>query len=89
MPTLKELRLQGCGVLHLVRILRPGGNTSGSHEGAARGRTAKAAASPEFKAAMEKMDTPIKYLDAPEFQKFWDEDAERLMKAVRNIGKVQ
>ncbi len=48
-----------------------------------------AAASPEFKAAMQKMDTPIKYLDAPEFQKFWDEDADRLKKAVRNIGKVQ
>lgn len=48
-----------------------------------------AAASPEFKAAMSKMDTPIQYMDAPDFQKFWDEDAERLRKAVRNIGKVQ
>jgi hypothetical protein len=35
------------------------------------------------------MDTPIQYMDAPDFQKFWDEDAERLRKAVRNIGKVQ
>lgn len=35
------------------------------------------------------MDTPILYLDAPEFQKFWDKDAERLIKAVRNIGKIQ
>jgi tripartite-type tricarboxylate transporter receptor subunit TctC len=48
-----------------------------------------AAASPEFKAAMQKMDTPIQYLDAPDFQKFWEKDAERLRKAVRNIGKVQ
>ena len=48
-----------------------------------------AAASPEFKSAMEKMDTPIQYLDAPDFQKFWDLDAERLRKAVRNIGKGQ
>jgi tripartite-type tricarboxylate transporter receptor subunit TctC len=48
-----------------------------------------AAASPEFKSAMEKMDTPIQYLDAPDFQKFWEKDAERLRKAVRNIGKVQ
>jgi hypothetical protein len=31
----------------------------------------------------------VYYLDAPEFQKFWDADAERLVKAVRNIGKVQ
>lgn len=48
-----------------------------------------AAASPEFKAAMEKMDTPVQYLDAPDFQKFWDKDAERLIKAIRAIGKVQ
>jgi tripartite-type tricarboxylate transporter receptor subunit TctC len=48
-----------------------------------------AAASPEFKGAMEKMDTPVQYMDAPEFQKFWDKDAERLRKAVREIGKVQ
>ncbi|RPJ38988.1 MAG: tripartite tricarboxylate transporter substrate binding protein [Deltaproteobacteria bacterium] len=54
-----------------------------------REATAKAVQAPEFKAAMEKMDTPIYYLDSPEFQKFWDQDAERLIKAVRNIGKVQ
>jgi len=54
-----------------------------------REATAKAVQSPEFKSAMEKMGTPIAYLDAPEFQKFWDTDAARLIKAVRNIGKVQ
>jgi hypothetical protein len=35
------------------------------------------------------MATPIAYLDAPEFKQFWDKDAERLIKAVRNIGKVE
>jgi len=54
-----------------------------------REATAKAVQIPDFKAAMEKMETPIYYLDAPEFQKFWDSDAERLIKAVRNIGKAQ
>ena len=54
-----------------------------------REATAKAVKAPEFKAAMEKMQTPIAYLDAPEFKKFWDEDADRLIKSVRNIGKVQ
>ncbi len=49
----------------------------------------EAVKSPEFKSAMEKMDTPISYLDADEFKVFWDEDARRLAKAVRNIGKVQ
>jgi tripartite-type tricarboxylate transporter receptor subunit TctC len=54
-----------------------------------REATAKALQAPDFRAAMEKMETPVYYLDAPEFQKFWDQDAERLIKAVRNIGKVQ
>jgi tripartite-type tricarboxylate transporter receptor subunit TctC len=54
-----------------------------------REATAKAVQMPDFKSAMEKMETPIAYLDAPEFKKFWDKDAERLIKAVRNIGKVE
>ncbi len=54
-----------------------------------REATAKAVQAPEFKSAMEKMETPIAYMDAPAFKKFWDEDAERLIKAVRNIGKVE
>lgn len=54
-----------------------------------RAAAAKAVQSPDFKAAMQKMDTPIAYLDAPEFRKFWDNDADRLIKSVRNIGKVQ
>lgn len=54
-----------------------------------REATAKAVQSPDFKSAMEKMATPIAYLDAPEFKKFWNQDADRLIKAVRNIGKVQ
>lgn len=54
-----------------------------------REATAKAVQTPEFKGAMEKMVTPIAYLDAPEFKKFWDNDAARSFKAIRNIGKVQ
>ncbi|PKO02861.1 MAG: Tat pathway signal protein [Chloroflexi bacterium HGW-Chloroflexi-5] len=49
----------------------------------------KAVQSPEFKTAMGKLQTPVYYLDAPEFQKFWDKDAARLVKAVRAIGKEQ
>ena len=56
---------------------------------ALREATAKAVQTPEFKSAMQKMETPISYLDAPDFKKFWDNDANRLIKAVRNIGKVQ
>ena len=53
-----------------------------------REATAKAVQAPDFKSAMQKMETPIAYTDAPDFRKFWDADADRLIRAVRNIGKV-
>mgnify|MGYP001596962613 CR=1 FL=1 len=43
----------------------------------------------DFKGAMENVATPISYLDAPEFQKFWDHDAGRLAVALEKIGKVE
>jgi tripartite-type tricarboxylate transporter receptor subunit TctC len=49
----------------------------------------KVVADPEFKAQMEKLQTPVAYLDAPEFQTFWDKDAAMLATAVQKIGKVQ
>jgi tripartite-type tricarboxylate transporter receptor subunit TctC len=42
----------------------------------------------EFKEAMAKVETPIAYLDAPEFKEFVDVDARRLGAAVERIGKV-
>src|SRR4051812_12799386 len=48
-----------------------------------------AATSDEFKAAMEKVSTPVAYLDAPEFQKYWDKDAARLKTALEKIGRVE
>jgi len=44
---------------------------------------------PEFRAAMAKVETPISYLDAPEFQKFWDADAIKLAEAVKRTGLVE
>ena len=43
----------------------------------------------EFKTAMDKLQTPIAYLDAPEFQKFWDKDAKMLADAIKRLGKVE
>lgn len=44
---------------------------------------------PEFKSAMDKIETPIAYLDAPEFQKFWEKDAKMLAAAIKRVGKVE
>jgi tripartite-type tricarboxylate transporter receptor subunit TctC len=43
---------------------------------------------PEFKDAMAKIETPIAYLDAPEFAKFVERDAKRLEAAVLKIGRI-
>jgi tripartite-type tricarboxylate transporter receptor subunit TctC len=43
----------------------------------------------DFRNAMAKVETPISYLDAPEFQKFWDADAKKLAEAVRRTGLVE
>lgn len=44
---------------------------------------------PDFKAAMAKIETPIAYLDAPEFRKFWDKDAKMLADAIKRVGRIE
>lgn len=44
---------------------------------------------PEFKTIMENLETPVTYMDAPEFQKFWDKDAKMLADAVKRVGKIE
>ena len=46
-------------------------------------------ADPKFVAAMATLETPIQYMDAPELQKFWDTDNQKLGEAVRRIGRVE
>jgi tripartite-type tricarboxylate transporter receptor subunit TctC len=48
-----------------------------------------AATSAEFKAAMEKLSTPVSYLDAPAFRTYWERDAARLKVALEKIGRVE
>jgi tripartite-type tricarboxylate transporter receptor subunit TctC len=43
----------------------------------------------DFKDAMAKMETPIAYMEAPEFQKFWDKDAKVLADAIKRIGRIE
>ena len=43
----------------------------------------------DFKSAMEKMETPIAYKDAPEFKPFWDTDAKMLADALKRIGRIE
>jgi tripartite-type tricarboxylate transporter receptor subunit TctC len=54
-----------------------------------RAAVREAANSPEFKGAMEKVQTPVSYLDAPAFRTYWERDAARLKIALEKIGKVE
>jgi len=42
-----------------------------------------------FKAALAKVETPVQYLDQPQFRSFWDQDARKLADVVKRIGKVE
>ncbi len=87
-PTLKELGYKDVEFYIWSGFFAPAA-TPPSAIKVLREATRKAVATPEFKSAMEKMDTPISYLDADDFQKFWDQDAKRLIAGVRQIGKVE
>ena len=51
---------------------------------------AKAAVNDDtFKAALARVETPIQYLDQPQFRTFWDNDAHKLADVVKKIGKVE
>jgi tripartite-type tricarboxylate transporter receptor subunit TctC len=54
-----------------------------------RAAAAKAAVDPAVVQVIEKAGSPIAYLDAPEFQAYWEQDARTMTTAVRRIGKVE
>jgi tripartite-type tricarboxylate transporter receptor subunit TctC len=54
-----------------------------------RAAARKAAVDPAVVQTINKAGSPIEYLDAPEFQTYWDSDARRMNDAVRKIGKVE
>jgi tripartite-type tricarboxylate transporter receptor subunit TctC len=49
----------------------------------------KAVEDADFKTAMARVNSPIQYMDAPEFAKYWDADAKRLTAVVKVVGKVE
>ena len=48
----------------------------------------KATADADFRNAMAKVNSPVQYMDAPDFRKYWDADAKRLAALVKMVGKV-
>lgn len=54
-----------------------------------RDATRKAVEDPDFRTSMARVNSPVQYLDAPEFAKYWAADAKRLAEVVRVIGRVE
>lgn len=54
-----------------------------------RAASARAAVDPMVVQVIEKAGSPIAYLDAPDFQAYWDQDARSMTSAVKRIGKVE
>ena len=49
----------------------------------------RVATDPQVVQVIARAGSPIEYLDAPEFQAYWDADAQAMTAAVRAIGKVE
>ena len=54
-----------------------------------RAAAAKVAADAAVRQVVAKAGSPIEYLDAPAFQRYWDVDAAAMTQAVRRIGKLE
>jgi len=87
-PTFKELGYKDVEFYIWSGVFAPAGTPAPVMK-TLRDGVRQAVQDPDFKKAMEKIETPVHYLDAPEFQKFWDEDAKRLAEAVHRVGKVE
>ena len=53
-----------------------------------RAAARKVAADPTVVQTINRAGSPVEYLDAPEFQIYWDHDARLMTEAVRRIGRV-
>src|SRR6267142_2639217 len=86
-PTLKEV---GINAEYFIwsGLMAPAG-TPPAIQQKLREAVRQAVQDPDFKSAMAKVETPVSYLDAPDFRKFWDEDAKKLAETVKQIRPVE
>ena len=88
LPTFKELGYKDVEFYIWSGVLVPAA-TPAEVQKTLRAAVKQAVASAEFKDAMTKLQTPVAYLDAPEFKKFWDKDAAMLAAAVKRVGRIE
>jgi tripartite-type tricarboxylate transporter receptor subunit TctC len=86
-PTFKELGYPDAEFYIWAGVFAPKG-TPEPILAKLRDATRVAVTDPAFKAAMEKLETPITFKQGDEFQKFFDADAHRLAEGVRRVGRI-
>ncbi|MBI3917583.1 MAG: tripartite tricarboxylate transporter substrate binding protein [Betaproteobacteria bacterium] len=87
-PTFKELGYKEVVYYIWAGMVVPKGVPEGVMK-VLRDAARKVAADPDFKNAMGRVNSPVQYMDAPEFRKYWDADAKRLAALVSVVGKVE
>jgi tripartite-type tricarboxylate transporter receptor subunit TctC len=87
-PTFKELGYSDAEFYIWAGLFAPRG-TPEPVLARLREATRAAVAEPEFKSAMDKLQTPIAFKQGQEFQMFFDADARRLAEGVRKVGRVE
>lgn len=87
LPTFKELGYRDVEFYIWAGVFAPAA-TPAPIQARLRDSVRASVADPAFKVAMEKAQSPIMYLDAPQFRDFLARDAARLKVAVEKIGRV-
>ena len=87
-PTFKELGYPGAEFYIWAGLFAPKG-TPEPVLARLRDAMRTAVADPDFKAAMDKLETPIAFKQGAEFQAFFDADARRLAEGVRKVGRLE
>jgi tripartite-type tricarboxylate transporter receptor subunit TctC len=87
-PTFKELGYPDAEFYIWAGLFAPNG-TPEPVLAKLRDATRVAVAEPDFKAAMDRLETPIVFKQGDEFQRFFDADAKRLAEGVRKVGRVE
>ena len=87
-PTFKELGYKDVEYYIWAGMFAPRGTPEPVMK-VLRDATRKAVEDPEFRKTMANVNSPVQHMDAPEFNRYWQDDAKRLAALVRIVGKVE
>ncbi|HXF67907.1 MAG TPA: tripartite tricarboxylate transporter substrate binding protein [Burkholderiales bacterium] len=87
-PTFKELGYKDVEYYIWAGMFAPRGTPEDVMK-VLREAARRAVEDPDFKKAMAKVDSLVRYMDAPEFEKYWRADAARLAALVKVVGRIE